>query len=199
MYRPGFCEHPGVKAVLQNNDMRREYGDVSFTPTNEIQVCELMLDLNARKTTGYDLIPPCLIKESSRAISGPVASIINTAIAQCRWPSKWKKDQVTPLLKKDEHTDKRNYRPVTVLPCLKNIFERIVSLQLQDFHKGLLSQFTSAYRRHHSCETSLLRITENWRASRDNKELATKCFIISSLAVLSSTQRKERGHFTYHM
>ena len=48
LYGPEFCEHPAVKAILQNNDMGRQYGDVIFTPTNEIQVCELMLDLNAR-------------------------------------------------------------------------------------------------------------------------------------------------------
>ena len=44
--------------------------------------------------------------------------------------------QVTPFFKKDEHTDRRNYRPVAVLPYLNNIFERIVSLQLQDFYKS---------------------------------------------------------------
>ena len=161
LYGLEFCEHPGVKATLLNNEVQHEYGNVSFMPTNEIQVCKLMLDLNAHKATGNDLLPPRLIKESSEAIASPVASIINTAIAQCRWPSMWKKGQVTPLFKKDEHKDKRNYRPVTVLPYLNNIFERILSLQLQDFYNRLLSQFTSAYRQHHSCETSLLRITED--------------------------------------
>ena len=36
---------------------------------------------------------------------------------------------------------------------------------------GLLSDYISGYRRHHGCETSLLRLTEGWKASRDSKEL----------------------------
>jgi len=47
-----------------------------------------------------------LIKESSRAIAGPVAKILNTSIAQSRYPSRWKMGQVTPLFKKDEELDK---------------------------------------------------------------------------------------------
>ena len=36
---------------------------------------------------------------------------------------------------------------------------------------GLLSDYISGYRRHHGCETSLLRLNEGWKASRDSKEL----------------------------
>ena len=79
--------------------------------------------------------------------------------------------QINPVFKEDNETDKLNYRPVTVLLCLNNIFERLLSIQLQAFYQGLLSDCISAYRRHHSCETSLLRLTEDWKASRDRKEL----------------------------
>jgi len=48
-------------------------------------------------------------------------------------------DEVIPVFKKDDETDKLNYRPVTVLPSLNNIFERLLSIQLQEFYQGLLS------------------------------------------------------------
>ena len=79
--------------------------------------------------------------------------------------------QVTSLFKKDEELDKRNYRPVTVLPRVNNIFEKLLSVQIKDFYQGLLSDLISAYRRSHSCETALLKLTEDWRACRDRKEL----------------------------
>ena len=79
--------------------------------------------------------------------------------------------QATPVFKRDDETDKRNYRLVTVLPCLNNIFEKLLCFQLQEFYQGLFSDYISAYRRHHSCETPLLRLTEDWKASRDWKEL----------------------------
>ena len=117
------------------------------------------------------MLPPRLIKESSRAIACPVAKILNTSIAYSRYPSHWKMGQVAPLFKKDEELYKRNYRPVTVLPCLNNIFDRLLSEQMQDFYQGLLSDFISAYRRSHSCETALRKLTEDCCACRDRKEL----------------------------
>ena len=117
------------------------------------------------------MLPPRLIKEFSRVIAGPVATILNTSMAHSRYPSRWKMGQVTPLFKRDEELDKRNYRPVTVLPCLNNIFESLLSVQIQDFYQGLLSDFVSAYRKGHSCKTALLKLTEDWRACRDRKEL----------------------------
>ena len=64
-----------------------------------------------------------------------------------------------------------NYRPVTVLPALNNIFERLLAGQLCEFYREILSDFISAYRKFHSCETSLLRLTEDWRMMRDRGEL----------------------------
>ena len=78
--------------------------------------------------------------------------------------------EVTLLFKKDELYEK-NYRPVTVLPILNNIYESLVSDQLSVYFKDILSGFISAYRKNYSCERTLLRPKEEWRASLDNKEL----------------------------
>lgn len=49
--------------------------------------------------------------------------------SQGRYPSRWRMVQVTPVFKKDDEIDKRNCRPVTVLPCLNSsIFERLLSI-----------------------------------------------------------------------
>ena len=70
---------------------------------------------------------------------------------------------VTPLYKKDNEFRKINYRPVTVLPTLNIIFERLLSRQMYEFYTGLLSDFTNAHRKFRSCETSLLRLSKDWR------------------------------------
>ena len=82
----------------------------------------------------------------------------------------WKMGQVTPLFKKGDEFCKNNFRPVSVLPALNNIFERILAKQLEPFYQDILSDFISAYRPNFRCETSLLRLTEDWRKSRDSKE-----------------------------
>ena len=79
--------------------------------------------------------------------------------------------QVTPLFKKDDESNKANYRPVTVLPVLNNIYEKLLAAQLGKFYGAILSDFISSYRKFYSCETALLRLTEDWRRMRDKGEL----------------------------
>ena len=71
--------------------------------------------------------------------------------------------QVTPLFKKRDEFKKDNYRPVTVLPVFNNIYERLLVAQLRDFYQAILSDFISSYRTFYSCETALLKLTEDWR------------------------------------
>ena len=78
---------------------------------------------------------------------------------------------MTPLFKKNDELDKVNYGPVTALPSLNNIFERFLAEQINEFYHEILSDFISAYRKFHSCETSLLRLTEDWKMMRDRGEL----------------------------
>ena len=78
---------------------------------------------------------------------------------------------VYSFAQKDHEFCKINYRPVTVLPALNNTFERLLSGQMYELHNGLLSDFISTYRKFHNCETSLLRLTEDWRMMRDRGEL----------------------------
>ena len=135
-----------------------------------MQVEQLISSVNVRKSCGHDSISPRLVKEWASAIAGPLSTIMNESIRQCRYPARWKVGQVTPLFKKNDELNKTNYRAVTVLPVIKNIFEKLLSVQLEDFFTGILSDFISSYRRNYSCETALIRLIEDWKRCRDNKE-----------------------------
>ena len=130
-----------------------------------------LLRRKTRKACGHDTIIPLLLNESTSAISGPLAELMDESIKQCKYPSRWKMGRVTPLFKKNDELNKENYRPVTVLPALDNVFEKLVASQLDQFYTKLLSNYISAYRRHYGCETSLMRLTEDWTRSLDNKQI----------------------------
>lgn len=72
------------------------------------------------------MIPPLLIKASAAAIAEPIANIFNASIPEGCYPSVWKMGQVTSMFKKSDEFKKENYRPVTVLPVLNNIDERLL-------------------------------------------------------------------------
>lgn len=73
--------------------------------------------------------------------------------------------------KKNDELSKENYRSVTVLRALTNVFEKLLASQLDQPSSEMLSDYISAYRRHYSCETSLMRLTEDWNRTLDNKQI----------------------------
>ena len=84
----------------------------------------------------------------------------------------WKKGQITPIPKgSDSEINKTLFRSVTVLPAMNNIFEKILASQLTSYFQGVLSDFFSVYRKHHSCHTTLLRLVEDWKKSLGDGKL----------------------------
>ena len=167
-YGTDFIEHPSIRAIMHNKVEKETF---NFDLVNSTQVDILLPSINSRKSCGHDMLHPKLLKLSAPVIALPVSKIINSSIISCCYPVRWKMGQVTPLFKKEDELYKTNYRPVTVLPILNNIYERVLSDQLSVYFKDILSDFISAYHKNYSCETTLLRLTEDWRASLDKKEL----------------------------
>ena len=160
-----FSAHPSIQAIAEENRRKNAIHNFNFKYTNKTST------INARKACGHDTITPRLLKESASAISGPLAELMNESIKQCKYPSRWKMGPVTPLFKKNDELSKENYRHVTVLPALNNVFEKPLTSRLDQFYSEILSDYISAYRRHYSCETSLVRLTEDWKHSPDNKQI----------------------------
>jgi hypothetical protein len=79
-------------------------------------------------------------------------------------PAQWKHNIITPLLKKSSLNKDclTNYRPVSQLPSLSKVAERLVYNQLSQYLEvnDLMDNYQTAYRCHHSCETALLYITD---------------------------------------
>ena len=83
-YGEGFYDHPSIKAIQANKGIKGDEDCLSFKLTNASQIEELLSKINTRKACGHDLLPPRFIRDSSSAIAGPIAKILNTSIAQSR-------------------------------------------------------------------------------------------------------------------
>ena len=72
--------------------------------------------------------------------------------------------QSNPLFKQGERLDLNNYRPISVIPVVAKVFERIIYDQLYDYltENNLISSHQSGFRSLHSTVTALLEATDNW-------------------------------------
>ena len=65
---------------------------------------------------------------------------INDAIVgENVFPDSLKLADITPVHKKDETTNKENYRPVSVLPLISKIFERVIYDKLSEYLEKYLN------------------------------------------------------------
>ena len=121
------------------------------------------------KAQGYDLIPPRAVKASSRSIAIPLCKLINTIISRSQVPDTWKRGQITPLYKKESVLDKKNFRPVTVLPVFGKVFERLIHMQMTEHFEPIFHISVFAYRKFHGCPSALLTLTEHWKEELDKR------------------------------
>jgi len=75
-----------------------------------------------------------------------------------------------PIFKKDDPLNVKNYRTITILNAVDKVFEQLLSKQVTKFIDPYLTENLTAYRRNHSCETTLLRLVEEWKRAVDAKE-----------------------------
>jgi hypothetical protein len=134
----------------------------SFTPVSQNHVLKTMNCLSASKATGLDNIQVQILKLSARSIAPSLAYLFNFSLRSGVFPDEWKAAKVCPIHKKGSKLDPGNYRPVSVLPAISKIMERIVHDQLYSYlaSNNLLSPQQSGFKKLHSCQTSLHRMTE---------------------------------------
>ena len=104
--------------------------------------------------TRYGPIPTNLLKTCIDCLLPSVTKIINASIETSLFPPQFKTASVAPVLKKPtlDKDELSNYRPVSNLPYLGKITEKVVVKQLKEYLKDhdLNQPLQSAYREFHS-------------------------------------------------
>ena len=72
-----------------------------------------------------------------------------------KFPITLKNANVTPVHKKDDPTDKTNFRPISVLPLLSKVFERVIYNQLGKYMDTYLNKLLCVFRKAHSTQHAL--------------------------------------------
>ena len=136
--------------------LKRMRSPVVCTKTSPNQVTKIITN-SPGKSCSLDPWPTFLVLDYLDVLITLITSTINASLEQSKCPNFFKQAHVTPILRKEVF---KNYRPVSNLNYISKILERVVAVQLQTHldEAGLMTDFQSAYRKHHSIESALLNI-----------------------------------------
>ena len=165
-----FENHPSAQATEQNISVKQDF---YFSNTEVSGILKETTALNNKKNGIFGNIPTKRLKEVSD-IYAPVLNDIwnNEIITQKRFPNNLKLADVTPVLKKEDASLLKNYRPVSVLQVVSKIYERIMQKQILEYIDKHLSPHLCGYRKGYSTQTALMFMLEKWKLSIDNKDIA---------------------------
>ena len=113
-------------------------------------------------------IPVKLLKANADNICEIIFTYFNNNLVdKGLFPESLKTANVTPVFKKDSRTDKTNYRPVSILPNLSKVYERLIYNQLSNFFENKLPKFQCGFRKGYNAQDCLLVMIEKWKRMLD--------------------------------
>ena len=96
-----------------------------FTKVREGEILNTLKNLKATKAAGIDNVRHRMIKDAAEELSKPLCYVINLSLQTSLFPTAEKSGKVTPIFKSGDPAMLDNYRPITVIPILSKVLEKL--------------------------------------------------------------------------
>ena len=164
----------GLKDVPDNSHMNYLNDPVStffsFQNVDEDTMSKLIDNINSKNSSGVDELSTILIKLVKSDLLKPLTTIINQSLHTGIFPDKLKIAKVIPLFKKGDPTLIENYRPISLLPAISKIFERVIFNQMNAYFtlNNLFYDKQYGFCKYHSTELAALNFVATIVNQMDN-------------------------------
>ena len=127
--------------------------------------------MKTRKATQNTDIPVKILRENADIFSVYICDFFNETIRSGKFPLILKNADITAVFKKGFKGSKENYRPVSILPVISKIFEKLISKQITNFMEPLFSKYQCGFHRGFSTQDCLLAMLEKWKSVVDKGKI----------------------------
>ena len=129
---PNIFTESKITSYYNNNVVSK---DLNFQLLENFpeKISSILKGLNPSKAAGIDNLSGKFLKDGAHVLARPISQLCNLSIKLNFFPRSCKSAKVKLLFKKGSKTDPQNYRPISLLPLLSKIIERIVHDQTGEF------------------------------------------------------------------
>lgn len=186
-----FQPHPS-EIPNDEEDKIKEYLEAPFQmdlPIKNFKTKEIKRvitrEINPRKAPGFDLITGRVLQESTKKCFKAITQIFNAIIRLNHFPNQWKVAQIVMILKPGKKSDDvKSYRPISLLPILSKVFEKLLLERLKPIieQRGLIPNHQFGFRNRHGTIEQVHRIVKEINRDLENKRLCSAAFLDISQA-----------------
>lgn len=172
-------EYHNVDLASNNAKDKTSLDLIYLNPTTVDEVNTIVNNLNSNTSAGIDCISTKCIKVVKNLISEELTQCINKCLRNGSFPDSLKIAKVTPIFKNGSREDPGNYRPVSVLPVISKIFEKILHKRLFQYLDSIhfLSERQYGFRPKSNTLSATVDLVTEIKLKIDQKQIAVGVFI----------------------
>ena len=151
----------------------KDYGSLSDIETNIDEIIEICKGINVNKASYVNNISSEVLRDAFLAVPDKLCVFFNNCFKSAMIPECWKYAKVTPLPKGGNNQLVSNYRPISLLPVLSKMIEKIVHRRIYKFlgENDILDKRQGGFRPDHSTAKTCTYFTEDINTAMNNKEI----------------------------
>ena len=174
---------PADKSYKDNLKLTFE-STFKFNTVDSDYICNQIKLLKTKTSFGHDGLSSKLLKYIDTKVGDILACIINQSLLTGIFPETLKLAKVAPIFKKDDPHLTDNYRPISLLPVISKVFEKVVFRQVYDYFNdnNLLYKNQYGFRKKHSTELAGLEFHDKIVSELDQSKLPLAIFLDLSKA-----------------
>ena len=145
-----FVFHQSIKALKKKIKVKSEFWSNFVCTETKKRITE---DLAIKKAS-FGEIPTCLFKKCN-FVSNTVRLCVNKALKMGSFHDSLKCANVRPIYNKEDPFDKKNYRPVSILPLLSKVYGRMIYAQASNYFEPFFNDNLCGFKKAHSTQHTL--------------------------------------------
>ena len=155
-----------------------------LTPTDAYEIQLLIKNLKMKSNSSPNDIPYKFLKIASCIVSEWLSKLFNKCMTTGEFPESWKIAHITPIPKVHSPSSSAEYRPISFLPVLSKLFEKVLYHRIYSYlpEHNLIDKRQYGFRGNHSTELAITTIYDQLLRNFDNELITCSLFLDLSKA-----------------